>query len=203
MSKIDYKKQYQALYSATANPQLVEVPALSYLMIDGEGDPNTAKAYSDAIATLYGLSYTLKFMIKKGPEGHDYGVMPLEGLWWADNMEEFSVTRKDIWKWTSMIMQPELVTEEHIRQAIRQVPVKKPLPSLQLVRCEQLHEGLAVQVLHKGPYSEETATMEVLHGYMRQQGLKFTGRHHEIYLNDVNRTAPDRLRTIIRQPVSR
>lgn len=200
MSKIDYKKEYGTLYRAKAEPDLLEVPPLAYLMIDGEGDPNTAQAYADAVSTLFTLSYTLKFYLKKMPGGPDYGVMPLEGLWWAEPMETFSVERKDDWKWTSLILQPEPVTREHVESAMKQAAAKEP-PSLHLVRYEQLHEGKSAQILHVGPYSEEAPAIQRLHAFIREQGLELAGKHHEIYLNDPRRTAPERLRTIIRQPV--
>jgi hypothetical protein len=199
--KMDYKKQYQELYNAKARPELVQVPPLNYLMIDGEGDPNTSQAYRDSVETLFALSYTLKFMIKKAAGGADYGVLPLEGLWWSEPIEEFSLARKDNWKWTSMIMQPGLVTEELVELAKQQASSKKELPSLHLVRYAQLQEGSCVQLMHTGPYSEEEPTIALLHSFIREQGLRMTGKHHEIYLNDARRSAPERLRTVIRQPV--
>lgn len=202
MSKIDYKKEYHSLYSGTAEPRLVRVPSLAYLMIDGEGDPNTAKAYEDSVAALFTLSYTLKFLLKKSPGGPDYGVMPLEGLWWTEPMEAFSVKEKDHWKWTSMILQPEPAARGLMEVAVKQAAAKKDLPALPLVRYEELDEGACVQILHKGPYSEEGPAIERLHDFIHGQGLRLTGKHHEIYLNDMRRTAPDKLRTIIRQPVS-
>lgn len=201
MPKTDYKKLLSPFYSAKAVPEVVHVPPLSYLVIDGEGDPNTSQAYKDAVSTLFSLSYTLKFMLKKQPGGPDYGVMPLEGLWWAEPMETFSVDRKDQWKWTAMIMQPELVTSELVELAKVQAAAKKELPSLHLVRYEALDEGKCVEILHKGPYSAEGPTMEQLYAYVKERGFKLRDKHHEIYLNDALRTAPQNLRTIIRQPV--
>lgn len=201
MEKMDFKKVHRTYYQATSEPHRVHVPAFRYLMVDGEGDPNTAEAYAAAVEALYAVSYTIKFMVKKSLSGLDYGVMPLEGLWWTDRMEEFSLDRKSDWKWTAMIMQPEPVTEELVRLALVQVAVRKKLPALPLVRMEVLKEGEAVQILHRGPYADETPTMERLHGYMQENGWDFGGRHHEIYLNDPRRTAPERLQTVIRQPI--
>lgn len=202
MDKIDFKKVWKAFYQASPDPQPVRVPALRYLMVDGEGDPNTAQAYTSAVEALYAVSYAVKFMVKKGPRALDYGVMPLEGLWWIDRMEDFSVERKEEWKWTSMIMQPEPVTEELVLAAV-EASRRKKLPSLPLVRFEELEEGDAVQILHKGPYSEEGPAIERLHTYIGEQGWELRGKHHEIYLGDPRRTAPERLLTVIRQPVAR
>lgn len=201
MEKLDLKKTYRELYKAKPQPTLVDVPPLQYLMIDGEGNPNTAQAYKDSVEALYSLSYTLKFMVKRMPVGTDYGVMPLEGLWWADSMEDFSVERKDDWKWTSLLLQPDFITPDLVEAARRQAAAKKTLPALPLIRLERLEEGRCAQVLHIGPYAEEEPTIKLLHGFIREQGLALRGTHHEIYLGDPRRAAPDRLQTIIRQPV--
>jgi hypothetical protein len=206
MKKIDFKKELKLLYSASAKePSIVDVPEMSFLMIDGEGDPNTAKAYSDAIEALYAVAYTLKFMIKKGQTAIDYGVMPLEGLWWTDDMSRFSTDNKDIWKWTAMIMQPEFVTEELFQEASREVKKKKDPPALPKMRLEDFHEGLSAQIMHIGPYSAEGPTIEKLHKFIGEQHYKFEGttqKHHEIYLGDPRRSAPEKLKTIIRQPIT-
>lgn len=201
MAKVDYKKVWKTLYQPGREPELVRVPPMRYLMIDGEGDPNHAPAYADAVETLYTLSYALKFMIKKRPDGVDYGVLPLEGLWWTDRMEDFSVERKSDWHWTSMIAQPDAVTEELVEEAIRQTAAKKKPPSLSRVRFETLEEGDAVQLLHLGPYSEEGPIIARLHRFAENRGWLLTGKHHEIYLSDPRKTTPERLRTVIRQPV--
>lgn len=201
MAKLDLKKEYRELYKVRKDPELVEVPPLQYLMIDGEGDPNTAQAYKNAVEALFSLSYTLKFMVKLRPGGADYGVMPLEGLWWTESMEDFSVERKDGWKWTSLMLQPEFITPELVEEARAQAAAKKELPALPLVRLERLEEGRCAQVLHIGPYAAEGPTVERLHGFILEQGLSLRGKHHEIYLGDPRRAAPDKLQTIIRQPV--
>jgi len=171
-------------------------------MIDGEGDPNTSKSFQDAIEVLYPLSYTLKFTVKKGKIGIDYGVMPLEGLWWADDMSSFSVGNKDEWKWTLMIMQPDLITKEMVQEAIEQVKTKKDPVSLPLVRFEFFDEGKAAQIMHIGPFSEEGPTIEKVHSFIEENGSQRRGRHHEIYLSDIRRAAPEKWKTIIRQPMS-
>jgi len=206
MEKIDFKKELKHLYKPSAKKvDIVEVPQFNYLMIDGEGDPNTSQSFQDAIDVLYPLSYTLKFKIKRGEIGIDYGVLPLEGLWWADDMSSFSVENKDGWKWTLMIMQPELVTKEMVQEAIEQVRAKKnpiSLPLVPLVRFESFEEGKVAQIMHIGPFSEEGPTVEKVHSFIEESGSQRTGKHHEIYLSDIRRAAPEKWKTIIRQPMS-
>jgi|AGTN01.3.fsa_nt_gi Uncharacterized conserved protein len=188
MPKIDLKKELKALYNPPRKPVLVEAPSTSYLMIDGLGDPAISKEYAESVEALFPLAYTLKFMIKKR-QGFDYGVMPLEGLWWADDLAHFMDDRSK-WQWTSMIMQPEQVTPELVREAMEQVEKKKSPPALSKVRFEQLDEGLAAQVMHVGPFSEEGPTVDKLHAFIDENGYTMSGKHHEIYLNDVRKAAP-------------
>ena len=203
MEKIDYKKELKHLYkSSDKNVEVVEVPQMSFLLIDGEGDPNTSQSFQDAIDVLYPLSYTLKFIIKRGEIGIDYGVLPLEGLWWADDMSSFSVKNKENWKWTLMIMQPELVKKEMVVKAIEEVRKKKNPVALPLVRFESFAEGKAAQIMHIGPFSEEGPTVEKLHALIGDSGSQRIGKHHEIYLSDIRRAAPEKWKTIIRQPMS-
>ncbi len=202
MEKVDPKKQLKHLYGASVRTiALVEVPALNFLMIDGEGDPNTTQAFTDAVEALYSVSYTAKFMVKKGPLAIDYGVLPLESLWWTDDMAQFSPNNKGIWKWTVLIMQPQWVTADLVHDARQQAAKKKALPLLPDLRFESFEEGKAAQVLHIGPYADEAPTIERLHQFIADQGLERCGKHHEIYLNDPRRTDPAKLKTIIRQPV--
>jgi hypothetical protein len=202
MDKIDYKKQLKHLYTASAKqPTLVDVPTLNYLRIDGIGDPNTSSAYKNAVEALFSLAYTIKFAIKKGSTAVDYGVMPLQGLWWMDDMKQFSVTRKDEWKWTMMIMQPEVVTQAIVTACRSDLTRKKDLPALSKVEFAAFKEGKAAQILHVGPFSEEGPTIQKLHDFIQAQGLKLAGKHHEIYLSDIRRAAPEKWKTIIRQPV--
>lgn len=203
MEKMDLMKTLKNLYQPSAKETvLVEVPEMNFLMVDGEGDPNTSKAFSDAIEALYPVSYTLKFMVKKGPLAIDYGVMPLEGLWWADDMSAFTTGDKDAWKWTLMIMQPEFITKEMVKEAIEEVARKKKPVSLPLVRFESFKEGKTAQILYVGPFSEEGPTIEKVHQFIQDKGCRRIGKHHEIYLSDPRRTAPEKLKTIIRQPMS-
>ncbi len=203
MEKIDYKKELKHLYRPSAKKvETIVVPKMNFLMVDGEGDPNTSQAFQGAIGVLYPVSYTLKFMIKKGEIRIDYGVLPLEGLWWADDMSSFSVENKDGWKWTLMIMQPEFITEEMVKEAIEKIKIKKNPVSLPLVRFESFDEGKVAQTLHIGPFSEEGPTVEKVHSFIKESGSRRRGRHHEIYLSDIRRAAPDKWKTIIRQPMA-
>jgi hypothetical protein len=204
-TKPDTDPEQQRLYRARRTPELIEIPELSFLMINGHGDPNHSERYQQAVQALYAVSYALKFALKKQC-GLSYRVGPLEGLWWAQDMTEFSVQRKGDWDWTMMIRQPTEVTPELAATTARQVAAAKQLPVARELRLERFCEGPAAQVLHLGPYSAEAPTIAALHAFLHAQGRSFDGRrhkHHEIYLSDPRRTAPVRLRTIIRQPVSR
>ena len=200
--KVDFKEEYKHLYNPSSKEAvIVDVPEMNFLMMDGAGNPNTAPEYKEAIEALYAMSYALKFMVKKGEAAVDYGVMPLEGLWWADDMTQFSVENKDIWKWTAMIMQPKYVTKDLFNKAIEQVKKKKSLPALPKMRFESFHEGLAAQIMHLGPYSAEGPTIERLRDFIKENGYQLRGKHHEIYLTDPQRSAPEKMKTVIRQPV--
>jgi hypothetical protein len=203
MEKIDYKKQLKHLYGPSAKKvEIVEVPQMNFLMVDGEGDPNTSKSFSGAIEALYPVSYTLKFMIRKGETGVDYGVLPLEALWWSDDMSAFTTGNKDAWKWTLMIMQPEFITPSLVEKAMEEVAGKKNPVSLPLVRFESFREGKAAQILHVGPFSEEGPTIEKVHVFIKDSGSHRVGKHHEIYLSDIRRAAPEAWKTVVRQPMS-
>jgi len=203
MEKIDYKKELRHLYKPSAKKvDIVEVPQMNFFMIDGEGDPNTSQSFQNAINVLYPLSYTLKFMVKRGEMEIDYGVLPLEGLWWADDMSSFSVENKENWKWTLMIMQPEFISEEMVEKAIGEVRKKKNPIALPLVRFESFTEGKAAQIMHIGPFSEEGPTIEKVHSFIEENDSRRIGKHHEIYLSDIRRAAPENWKTIIRQPMS-
>lgn len=202
MSKIDPKKELKHLYRPSAKKiVVVDVPPMNFLMVDGHGDPNTAQEYQDAVEALYAVAYALKFMSKK-EKGMDFVVPPLEGLWWVDNMEEFTTEDKSAWKWTAMIMQPESVTPEMFEGALKQVEKKKNPPALSKLRFERFHEGLSVQIMYFGPYSEEGPTIEKMHDFIEKNGYEPRGKHHEIYLSDPRRTAPEKLKTVLRQPVA-
>jgi hypothetical protein len=203
--KIDFKKEYTFLFSASARqPQRVDVPELKYLMIDGRGDPSTAAEFSEKIQALYGLAYTLKFMLKQnGRTAFDFVVPPLSGLWCAEDITAYAEGRRDEWLWTLMILQPDAVTPELLEKARAKLTEKKPSPYAGLVRVEVLREGPAVQILHIGPYSAEAPTIKRLHDFMKENGYTFNGRHHEIYLGDPRRCQPEKLKTIIRQPIKK
>ena len=203
MEKIDFKTELKHLYSPSAKKvEIVEVPQMNFLMVDGEGDPNTSKSFSDAIEALYPVSYTLKFMVKKGKMGVDYGVLPLEALWWSDDVSAFSTGKKEAWKWTLMIMQPEFITQNMVEEAKDEVTRKKNPASLPLVRFEAFKEGKAAQIMHIGPFSEEGPTIEKVHLFIKENGSRRVGKHHEIYLSDIRRAAPEKWKTIVRQPMS-
>jgi|SRR5579859_695792 len=203
VDKTDYKQELKHLYSAKAGKiVIVQVPTMNFIMVDGKGDPNTGKEYSDAIQCLYPVAYAIKF-INKIKYGKDFGVMPLEGLWWTKNMENFSASNKNDWLWTAMIMQPDIITEDIYKQAVQQVREKKHSPSLDKLRFAPYDEGRAAQILYIGPYAGEEPTIQQLHAFIKEQGGQLTARskhHHEIYLSDPRRTAPEKLKTIIRQP---
>lgn len=200
-TKLDLKREFRTLFSARQEPLLVDVPELPYLMIDGHGDPNTAPAYAEAVQAVYQVAYTLKFTVKAS--GTDYGVMPLEGLWWVPDMSTFSASAKSDWDWTMMILQPPVVTPAMVEQAKERAASKHPSEAIARVRLERFDEGESAQILHIGPYADEEPTITRLHEFIDEQGLDLRGKHHEIYLGDPRRSAPEKLRTIIRQPVAR
>ena len=203
MEKINFKKELKHLYKApTKKVESLEVPSMNFLMIDGEGDPNTAPQFQEAIQALYPLAYTLKFMVKKSEMAIDYGVLPLEGLWWADDMASFNVEDKSNWKWTLMIMQPDFITNEMVQEAFETVKRKKNPASLEQIRFEAFNEGKAAQIMHIGPFSEEGPNIEKVHDFIESKNSQRIGKHHEIYLSDLRRAAPENLKTIIRQPLS-
>jgi hypothetical protein len=202
MEKLDLKKKWKHLYQpSAAEITTVDVPPLTYLMVDGEGDPNTSPAFIHAIEALYSLSYTLKFSLKKSPQPVDYGVMPLEGLWWADDPHAFHRQDKSTWKWTAMILQPDFIDSRQVDVAFDEVRRKKNPAALGRVRLETLAEGTAAQFLFVGPFADEGPTIQRIHDFIHSAGKELCGKHHEIYLSDPRRTAPEKLKTIIRQPM--
>lgn len=202
MEKVDLKKEFRELYNPPKEFVVVEVPPMRYLMVDGHGDPNTEESYRQAVEALFTVAYTLKFMSKK--LGKDYGVMPLEGLWTSENMEDFLVRNKENWDWTMMIMQPEWITPGMVHEAIETARIKKNPAAIDLVRFETYSEGTCVQIMHVGSYDDEAPTLRKLHNdYMPSQGLVFSGVHHEIYIGDPRKADPARLKTILRQPVKK
>jgi len=205
MQKLDLKKTLKSYYDARPNPAFIEVPAFIFLMVDGKGNPNTSIEYTEALQALYAVAYTLKFKIKKEKQ-IDYPVMALEGLWWAEDMSTFSIGNKDDWLWTMMISVPDFITRELFEIARSEAARKKGLASLPLVRLETFQESLSAQIMHIGPYADEAENIKKLHAFIHDNGYTFDGlqqKHHEIYLSDPRKSAPEKMKTIIRQPVKK
>ena len=201
MTKIDFKKTLKHLYAPKKKFEIVDVPEMQFVMVDGHGDPNTAQEYQDAVEALYSVAYKMKFISKKTLE-KDYIVPPLEGLWWAEDMATFSNREKSEWDWTMMIMTPEWISVEIFDEAIKQVRKAKDPASLDQVRLERYHEGLSVQIMHIGSYDDEGPVLAQMHSdFIPNNGFVENGKHHEIYLSDPRRVAPEKLKTVLRQPV--
>ena len=208
MKKLDLRRELKYLYNPSASKvEIVDVPEFNFAMIDGEIEPSetpgTSQEYQNAIGALYDVSFTLKFMSKlrkKNPI--DYKVMALEGLWWTES-GEFDFNKKEPWKWTMMIMQPQHIAKEVFQEALQQVRKKRDSPALSRIRLESFREGLSMQIMHVGPYAEETRTIEKMREFARENGYTLCGKHHEIYLGDPRRAKPEKLRTILRYPVSK
>ena len=201
--KVDLKKSLDAYRARRGEFRVVDVPTMRYLMVDGRGDPNTSRAYADALAALYPVAYALKFASRR-QLGRDYVVPPLEALWWADDMAAFTTARdKSRWRWTTMILTPDWIGADLVAEALAAVGAKRDRPaSLGQVRLEAVEEGRCVQTLHIGSYEDEADVLAEMHDrFIPEAGLRMTGKHHEIYLSDARRVAPERLRTILRQPV--
>ncbi|ACQ78318.1 conserved hypothetical protein [Beutenbergia cavernae DSM 12333] len=198
----DVKRELPALYAPKNRAwDLLDVPPQQFLAVDGEGDPNTSEAYARAVEALYAVAYTLRFASKR--DGFEFVVGPLEGLWWSPDPAVFTARAKEKWHWRMLITLPERLTGAQVTQAAAAAQAKKGLPAISDVRLERMHEGLCAQVLHLGSYDDETPVLAELHErYLPQLGLVPTGHHHEIYLGDPRRTAPEKLRTVIRQPVA-
>ena len=205
-AKIDYKKDFKYLFSPSAKePEIVEVPDFTYIMIDGKGYPGTSKDFQDKIQVLYGLSYTIKFMLKLDKiDPLDYTVPPLSGLYYADDMKVFiDEGRRDEWEWTVMILQPDRVTEAIFEKAKEQLVRKKNLSFIDKAYLQIYKEGLSAQIMHLGPYDQEGPTIEKLHTFFQSKGYTFNGKHHEIYLSDPRRGKPEKIKTVIRQPIKK
>jgi len=209
MKKIDFKKEMKDLYRPSKKqPSIVRVPEMQYLMVDGAGYPGENISYTHAVETLYGMAYTLKFMFKdkdKPNDYFDYVVPPLEGLWWMkDGPPEDGLAvqdNKEDWRWTMMIMLPDFFTDEMVVEARKSLKEKKDPPALGKLYVNKLDEGLSVQILYVGPYSEEMPTIERMHQFAMDQGYQLRDKHHEIYLSDPRRTPPEKLKTVLRHPV--
>jgi hypothetical protein len=201
MTTIDLKKTWKPYYRASAQPSLITVPRMSCLMVDGTGDPDS-QGFQEAVGSLYSVAYTLKFTFKK-ERAIDYPVMALEGLWSAEDFTAFTTGERKDWQWTVLIAVPDCVTKKDAAHALDAAKKKAKFPRFPEVRLEKLAEGLCAQVMHVGPYATERATVELLHGFVEEQGYALRGRHHEIYLGDPRRAAPEKMKTILRQPVGR
>jgi hypothetical protein len=202
VEKADLKRDLKHLYLPSSKQVVaVDVPAMSFLMQDGQGDPHTSQPYADALEALFALSYAIKFTVKKGPLAIDDGVMPLEGLWWADDMSDFTTGDRSGWKWTMMNMQPHFVTREMFDEAVFAVRKKKDPVALPGVRLETYAEGEAAQIMHIGPFSDEGPVIERVHDFIEPSGRERAGKHHEIYLTDIRKADPAKWKTVIRQPM--
>ncbi len=202
MDTFDIKKERKDLYAPRAGEfALIDVPELWFLMVDGHGNPNTAPAYREAVEALYSVSYAVRFAAKK-ELGRVHVVAPLEGLWWADDLDAFLTRSKDDWSWTMMIHQPDWITPELADAARATAAKKKELPALSRLRFERYHEGSSVQTLHIGSYDDEAPVIARMHEFAAAQGLTLRGKHHEIYLGDPRKVEAARLRTVLRQPVT-
>jgi hypothetical protein len=201
--KVDLKKEFKEFYLPSKEIHIIDIPKMNFFMVDGSGNPNNNPIFQDAVGTLYACAYSLKMDYKKKPKGKDYVVPPLEGLWFADDMSVFSGGEKDQWKWTLMIRIPDFVPDSEIKKAIERVKEKKreKAPMIDELRVEEYSEGTTVQVLYIGPYADEHDTIMAMHEFGKKAGYKLEGMHHEIYLSDLRRTAPEKLKTIIRQPI--
>ncbi len=200
MEKIDLKKEISSYKSKHNKFEIITVPKLNYLMIDGQGDPNTSSEYAKTVELLYSFAYKLKFLSKR-ELGKDYVVGPLEGLWWSSDMNDFNTRNKSNWEWTMMVVTPDWITKEHFAK-IKNLLIENHL--IEEIRLQELDEGLSVQTLHIGSYDDETPVLEKLHKeFLPANNLKPTFKHHEIYLSDPRRVSADKLKTILRQPVSK
>ena len=201
MEKIDLKKKLKALYNPTTrNVTLIDIPKMNFIMIDGQGAPESAQ-FTQAMLALYPIAYTIKFD-KKKTGGPDFTVMALEGLWWAEDMKVFmpETSDRNKWQWTVMMMQPDFITRRDFENAFKAAKKKKDNPALDNVRFESFTEGKSVQIMHIGPYSAEGPNIQKIHQKIAEIGGKLSGKHHEIYLSDPRRVTPDKMKTVLRQP---
>ena len=203
MNKTDFKKTLKLLYNPPRRFVTVDVPEMQFVMVDGHGDPNTTQDYKDAVEALYAVAYKIKFMSKKGLE-KDYTVPPLEGLWWAEDMETFITRDKSQWDWTMMIMTPDWISAEFFVDAVEQVRKAKDPAAINKVQLERYNEGLSVQIMHIGSYNDEGPVLSQMHSdFIPDNGFVENGKHHEIYLSDPRRVAPEKLKTVLRQPIKK
>lgn len=201
MDKIDPKKLFKEFYNPKQKFDIVEVPKLQFLAITGKGNPNISQDYKETLEALYSVSYGLKFHSKKKYQ-KDYVIGPLEGLWWADDMNDFITRKKDNWLWQMQIWQPEWILQSDFEEVLNNCKIKKPNTKLDFLKFIEIKEGLCVQILHIGSYDDEAPILDKLHNeFIPQNGFKIRGIHHEIYLSDPRKTRQEKLKTILRQPV--
>ncbi len=211
MSAIDYVKDNKNLYKPTKKPAIVDVPKMQFIMVDGKGAPDPdagsnedVTEFAKAVGVIYGLAYGIKMSYKgdiKIPGYVEFKVPPLEALWWMIGGSEFDVEKPEKWRWTAMMRMPDFVTSDIVKEYIEKLNKKKKTSDFNLARLEDFTEGKAVQILHVGPYSEEGVTIETMHKYAEEEGFKLHGKHHEIYYGDPRRSAPEKLKTVLRHPI--
>lgn len=202
MEKRDLKKEHRNMFSPKKGVfSIIEIPQLKYITIEGEGNPNIAESFSKSTEALYTIAYGIKFAMKES--GDDFTVMPLEGLWYCDNMSKFSEDNKDEWKWKLMILQSELVEQEIFENArIKGITKKTELKEyLEEVKLEKYTEGLSVQTMYVGAYKDEAPVIREMHKFIGENGYELAGLHHEIYIGDPRKTEAAKLKTILRQPM--
>lgn len=203
MTKLDLRKELKGLYQPTGKQfTVLEVPPMNFLMVDGQWDPNTSDEFQGAMMALYGTSFTVKFASKL-QLGIDYTVTAVEGLWWTQGAQALDCEDKSGWRWTLMMMQPAHITASIVEQAWKDMQRKRPSPALDRIRFERFAEGLSVQIMYVGPYADEGPTIARMHEFIAQNGYEPAGKHHEIYLGDPRRTAPEKLKTVLRQPIGK
>ena len=202
MDKLEFKKLYKAYYSPKPGvPEILTPPTLQYLMVDGRGDPNDSVEFHEAISALYSTAYTIKFTRKKNGTGNDFSIGALEGLWWNEKGKQFGMGKKEDWLWTLMIWMPDDVSQKEFKQAVDSLKMKKPNPLLAAIRLAKFDEGKVVQIMHVGPYAAEKPSVDKMDAFAATEGYTQSGKHHEIYFGDPRRTAPEKLRTILRHPI--
>ena len=206
--KIDFKKDFKKLFLPPREPVVIKVPKYDFLMVDGQGAPK-GQEYQDALMAIYSCHFTIKFTLKFAKVGPEYTMPPLDTLWWLKGNRTFDIASKEEWFWTAMLMQPKHITQKQLKEAIATIKKKekekgtKHNPALGKIKLGQFEEGLCVQIMHIGPYSAEEPTIRKLHQFALDQVYKLRGKHHELYLSDPRRTKPDKLKTVIRQPVKK
>lgn len=203
MDKLDFKKLYKTYYSPKSDkPEIISMPRMQFLMVDGRGDPNNSADFQAAFGLLYGTAYTMKFSRKKTGKT-DFSIGALEGLWWNEKGEAFGMDRKDDWYWTLMLWVPDDITQDEFETARGALKARKPELTTERIRLGTYKEGVVVQIMHIGPYDTEQSDVEKMHSFASAEGYTQSGKHHEIYFGDPRRTVPEKLRTILRHPLER